>query len=145
MASNAAILVVDDSQDDAELITRAFRRAGFDNPLHTVGHTAEALEYLKGQGRYADRGRFPLPRLMLLDHAMPGDGYQLLEWVRHQGNLRRLAVVVFSGSENPDHEKTARDLGANAYHIKPQDFAGLTQTIRRIGEFWLMSIAPESR
>jgi hypothetical protein len=32
----------------------------------------------------------------------------------------------------------AYQLGANAYHTKPQNFDDYTQVIKRISEFWLM-------
>ena len=131
------ILVVEDSGDDAVLIRVAFRKAGFDDPFQTVGHPGEALRYLKGEGEYADRARFPFPHLILLDHKMPGDSWEIIEWVRRRPELRSLPVVVFSGSADPSHEKKAYDLGANAYHVKPQNFEEFTETVKRIGEFWL--------
>ena len=131
------ILVVEDSGDDAVLIRVAFRKAGFDDPFQTVGHPGEALRYLKGEGEYADRVRFPFPDLILLDHKMPGDGWEVIEWVRQQRELAYLPVVVFSGSEDPNHQKKAYDLGANAYHIKPHNLEEFTETLKKIGELWL--------
>src|SRR2546421_11964033 len=45
----------------------AFRRAGYENPIHAVCRGEDVLEYLKGQGEYAERAKFPLPHLVLLD------------------------------------------------------------------------------
>jgi CheY-like chemotaxis protein len=139
------ILVIEDSGDDAALLRVAFRKAGFDNPIQCVERVEQALEYLDGQGEYGDRGRFPFPRLIMLDHKMPGDGWPVIEWVRARANLSALPVVVFSGSEDPNHQKKACDLGANAYHVKPQKFEDFIEVVKRIGDFWLRSFSPEPK
>ena len=131
------ILLVEDSPDDVELIRRAFRRAGFDNPLQALSGSEVAIQYLKGHGQYADRAKSPIPRLILLDFEIPGDPFEVLRWVRQQPQLRSLAIVLFSGSDNPNNEKKARDFGANAYYLKPQDFQEFIETVTKIGRFWL--------
>lgn len=136
-ATSTTILVIEDSGDDAELIRVAFRKAGFENTLKILWNPNEALDYLEGKGDFSDRIRFPFPALVMLDHKLPGDGWPVIEWVRRQTKLDWLPVVVFSGSDDPNHQQKAFDLGANAYHIKPQTFEDFTATIKRIGEFWL--------
>ena len=140
MINDRVILLVDDSPDDTQLVRRAFLSAGFSNPLHAVRSARAALEYLLGDGDYADRAKFPFPHLLLLDHRMPGmTGWEVLQWVRRRTELRALPVIILSGSDNPSDEKRATDLGANAYVTKPVVFAEFVQAVRRIGEFWLMS------
>jgi two-component system response regulator len=132
------ILVVDDSNADADLIRLAFQKAGFNNTIQAVGDSAAALEFLKAEGEYADRARFPFPHLIIMDHQLPGDPLEVVRWVRGRHELKFVHVVVFSGSSNPNYEKEAYEAGANAYHIKPQDFGEFVAVIKRIGEFWLM-------
>ena len=131
------VLVVEDNGQDAALIRVAFRKAGFEERFETIGDPGGALRYLRGEGEYADRAKFPFPDLILLDHKMPGDGWEVIEWVRAQPKLELLPVVVFSGSDDPNHQKKALELGANAYHVKPQSFERFTATVQRICEFWL--------
>ena len=132
------ILVVDDSESDAELIKRAFQKTGFNSRICWVCDGQQALAYLHGEGKFAERAQFPLPNLVLLDHSLPGtSGWETLRWMKGQPQFKELPVVVFSGSEHPEHEQKARALGANAYHVKPSDFAQFCAVIRRIGEFWL--------
>jgi len=139
--SRRPILLVDDSPQDAELVERALREAGFDNPIHPVQRAEDAIRYLSGEGEYADRAKFPLPRLMLLDPRMVGvSGWEVLEWVRKRPSLRFLPVIVFSGSGYSGDAEKARQLGANAYEVKPQAFEELVQVVKRVGEFWLRSI-----
>ena len=64
---NSAILLVEDDDVDIELLRRAFRGARIANPLVEVKDGRAALEYLSGDGDYADRARYPIPFLILLD------------------------------------------------------------------------------
>jgi CheY-like chemotaxis protein len=140
-ASRRPILLVDDSREDAELVERAFREAGFDNPIRAIERGEDAIKYLSGEGEYADRAKIPLPGLMLLDPRMVGvNGWEVLEWVRKRPSFRSLPVIIFSGSGYSGDAEKARQLGANAYEIKPQAFEDLVQVVRRVGEFWLRSI-----
>ena len=83
------ILLVDDSEDDLFLMRHAFRAAEFNAPLQFVHNGEEAIAYLKGDGAYADRHKFPLPAVMLLDLKMPKkDGFAVLAWVRAQPVLK---------------------------------------------------------
>jgi CheY-like chemotaxis protein len=78
--SKSTVLVVEDCGDDAELIRVAFHKAGFEHLFQTFSDVEEARRYLTGQGRYADRDKFPRPDLVLLDHQMPGDGTAIVRW-----------------------------------------------------------------
>ena len=133
-----AVLLVEDDPNDIEITTLAFRNAGFQNPVFVVHENQDAIRYLRGDGEYADRARFPLPRLVLLDHKIPGDEWEVLKWVRARPNLSSLPIVVLTGSENPADQKRAEEMGANAFHIKPHSFNDLVALIHRIAEFWLM-------
>jgi len=135
--ADRTVLVVDDSGEDVNLIRVAFRESGFNNAIQAVSDP-ETLQFLKGEGDYANRANFSFPRLIILDHRMPGDALDVIRWVRRRSDLQFLPVVVFTGSENPNYEKEARDAGANAFHIKPQNFQEFVAVIKRIAEFWLV-------
>jgi two-component system response regulator len=66
-AAKATILLADDSAHDAELVRHAFRHTGYENRIEWVCRGEDAVSYLKGGGEFADREKFPLPELMLLD------------------------------------------------------------------------------
>jgi CheY-like chemotaxis protein len=139
MSTPEAILIVDDDSLEADLIDRGFRKAGFNHPVRVVTSGDDARSYLRGDGPYAERDKYPLPRLMILDHRMAGEsGWDVLRWVRQQPELQTLVVVVFSGSDDPQVRNQALELGANAYHIKPQDSEEYQSTLKRVGEFWLV-------
>ena|ERR1051326_6608859 len=137
------VLLADDNANNAELIRMSFRKAGYDNPIQGFCRGEEAIEYLKGEGEYSDRAKFPLPALLLLDTRMPGlSGWDVLKWVRQQSQFASLPIVVFTGSEYPGDRQKAEDLGANAYLVKPQTFVEFTNAVKKIADFWLRNGLP---
>jgi CheY-like chemotaxis protein len=132
------ILLVEDDPNDQLLIRRAFTRAKLMNPLRLARDGDEAVDYLAGDGAFADREANPLPALVMLDLKLPRrSGLEVLEWLRSQaGSLGRTPVVVLTSSrENRDVDR-AYELGANSYLVKPVDFDGLLEMIRTTGLYW---------
>jgi CheY-like chemotaxis protein len=115
-----AILLVEDNEDDVFMMKRAFRKAHIPNPLHAIGDGVSVLEYLEGQGDYADRTKFPFPLIIFLDLNMPRKGgLEVIEYIRQQPALRKLVINVLSSSTRSADIERAAVLGANAYFIKP--------------------------
>ena len=98
----------------------------------------KALDYLRGAGEFADRGKFPEPGLMLLDLKMPvKNGFETLEELRAQDRWRFLPVLILSASSQPQDIEKAHHLGANGYLIKPAVLADLTEMMKATAAFWL--------
>src|SRR6185295_10702187 len=118
------VLLVEDDLNDIFLVKRAFKLARVKNPLQVVTDGQEAVAYLKGDGKYADRDMYPLPKLMVMDIKMPRrSGFEVLDWVKHNsGILKRIPIVIVSSSEDPGDINRAYELGANAYMVKPVDY-----------------------
>ena len=132
------ILLVEDREDDILLIRRALSQANVRNPLHVVREGEEAVAYLQGEGRYAQRDEYPLPDLILLDLKMPRfDGFELLQWIRRQPGLKGLRVVVLTSSEDIFDVNKAYELGANSFLVKPLEFINFPAMMRTLGSFWL--------
>lgn len=128
------ILLVEDNEDDVFALKRAFRQEKIANPLFVVTDGQQALDYLSGTGKYADRESYPMPAIVFLDLKLPFvSGFDILAWIRHQPELGSLTVVVLTSSdETRDHEK-ARALGARSYIVKPscpEDLRIFLQSIR---------------
>src|SRR5271154_5315461 len=126
MAEMRSLLVAEDDDNDVFFIQRAFKQAEIVNPVHRVRDGEEAIAYLRGEGKYADRAQYPLPGLMLLDLKMPRkNGFEVIAWTRQQPGIRRLPIAVLSSSrEEPDINR-AYDTGANTYLVKPVNFEDL--------------------
>src|SRR2546423_9459915 len=61
------ILQVEDDPNDVFLFKHAMKRAGLANPVQIATDGQEAIDYLYGEGKFADRAKFPYPCLVLLD------------------------------------------------------------------------------
>ncbi len=130
------ILLVDDSEDNLLLLNAAFEMAKCNNPLQEVHNGEEAIAYLKGDGAFSDRNKFPLPTVMLLDLNMPKkNGFDVLAWVRAQPVLKRMTIVILTSSIRIEDMERAFDLGANSYLVKPLSLEELVAMIRCLDEW----------
>jgi CheY-like chemotaxis protein len=137
MLNDKIILLAEDDPDDVLLLERAFQKAGLGGVLRVVRDGEQAVEYLKGSGPFASRELFPLPFLILLDLKMPGmDGFEVLQWVRAERDLKRLLVVVLTSSNLQADVDRAYELGANSYLVKPVEFQEMVNMIQRFEAYW---------
>jgi CheY-like chemotaxis protein len=131
------ILIIEDDENDEILLRRAFDFTGQEIPMHFARDGAQAIDYLSGIGHYADRSRYPLPTLVLLDLKMPGlTGFDVLRWLRSQPALLRVPVVVLSGSMWPGDIDEAYRLGANSYLVKPAKRQDLIEIVQMASTYW---------
>jgi CheY-like chemotaxis protein len=136
---NATVLLAEDDPDDVLLTHIAFEKARLANPLQVVRDGEEAINYLKGEGRFGDRDKYPLPILLLLDLKMPKvNGFQVLEWLRKQPVSNRPPVAVMTSSDHDPHAARAFELGADSYLVKPPDAEALLALVQRLHAYWLI-------
>ena len=142
MSDPATILVAEDDENDIVILSYAFKQAGLPHTLARVADGEAAIDYLRGDGPYADRAKYPLPDLLLLDLKMPKvSGFEVLAWLQTQPSLDDIPVVVLSGSVlEEDKLETAR-LGANAFHTKPNDFRKAVKLVQELDARWLNGAA----
>jgi CheY-like chemotaxis protein len=139
------ILLAEDSPDDVFLIRSAFKKCGFHDPIFVVSNGEQVLQYLKGEGPYADREQYPVPHLLLLDLNMPRlNGFEVLSWIRGRQEWMCLPVIVLTTSFYGPEIRRAYDLGANSFVTKPPEFSHLIASLKEVGEHWLRrAILPE--
>lgn len=138
MVNEFCILQVEDDENDVFFLEHAFRTVELNYPLRVAQDGQEAMDYLSGKGRFADRARYPLPRLVLLDLKMPRkNGFEVLEWIRENPEFQFLPVIVFSSSYQPNDIDRAYQLGANAFVVKPSCLETRIDLARCIKSFWL--------
>jgi len=129
------ILVVDDNEDDITLMKRMFRRSRILNPVQAVTTVENAICYLKAEGVYSDRARYPFPTLLFVDLRLSdGSGFDVLRWIRSNKARSPVGVVVLSGSDI-NAFKMAYDLGAHSFLVKPlrfEDFQNMVTHVRGI-------------
>jgi CheY-like chemotaxis protein len=133
------VLLVEDNPDDEALTLRALKKAHIANPVDVVRDGAEALEYLRCEGRYAGRDPNDTPQVILLDLNLPlVGGLDVLRQVRANPQTQLLPVVVLTSSKEDEDLVASYKLGANSYVRKPVDFAEFAEAVRKLGLFWLL-------
>ena len=131
------ILQVEDDPNDVFLLQHAMTKAGVANPIRVASDGRQAIEYLQGTGPFADRGKFPLPCLVLLDLKLPYVmGLDVLKWIRQQPGAPLVVVMLTASGEDGD-VATAYLLGANAFLTKPSEAGKLVDIAKAIKDFWL--------
>ena len=129
------MLMVEDEAGDARLLQLAIRQSGFSADIDHVWDGYEALDYLRRAGQ--QRQRAPRPDLIVQDLKMPRlSGLDFLALIKQDGDLRAIPVVVFSSSLLETDVRSAYELGAAGYLIKPADFQELISMVRILGEYW---------
>ena len=135
------ILLVEDNPDDVLLMQRAFRKLNLLNPLRVIEDGEAAIAHLTEV--CVGGVRSDVPALILLDLKLPRrSGLEVLEWLRDQPRLRRCPVVVLTSSKEAPDVRTAYDLGANSYLIKPVEFQAFLDMVGTLNLYWLVLNQP---
>jgi len=142
---NRTILIVEDDENDLVFLKMAMKKVGLTNPVQVAKDGQEVLDYFQGNVKFADRSEFPFPYLVLLDLKLPYVmGLDVLTWIRAQPQFKSTIVIVLTSSRHTQDIRTAYQLGANAYLVKPADLNGLERMIGTLKDFWLgQNTAPD--
>ena len=137
--ANKMILLVEDNPDDEALTLRAFDKNNITNEVVVVRDGAEAIEWLFGEGQYADRDVDEHPEVVLLDLKLPKvDGLEVLRRIRENERTKLLPVIILTTSEEESDRLAGYSLGANSYIRKPVDFSQFIEAVRQLGLYWLV-------
>lgn len=130
------ILLVEDSDADAELIGRALRKGNIVNKVVRVRDGVEALEFVFREGAFKER-RGEQPRLILLDLKMPRlSGLDVLRRLKADEVTKLIPVVVLTSSAEEQDVLESYKHGVNSYLVKPVAFADFTNVIGQTGLYW---------
>jgi two-component system response regulator len=137
------ILLVEDSDADAELVLRALRKGGVVNKVMRLRDGVEAMDFLFREGAFDQRSGGQ-PRLVLLDLKMPRlGGIDVLRRLKADERTRMIPVVVLTSSAEEQDVAESYRLGVNSYLVKPVEFTAFTSVITKAGLYWaVMNHAP---
>lgn len=137
------ILVIEDDPNDIFLLQRALKKNNIVNPVQILPDGLEALAYLGGNGKYADRTTYPFPRFIIMDLKMPRmTGLEVLEWLKKNPQFQVIPTLVLTSSRLEQDISRAYQLGANSYMVKPSNFSDLQEMIRRTYDYWMVCMKP---
>ncbi len=133
------ILLVEDSDEDAELTIRALKQRKLANDLFRVKDGAEALDFIFATGAYAERDGSPKPRVVLLDLKLPKvDGMEVLRRMKEDAATRTIPVVMLTSSKEDRDLEAAYRLGVNSYIVKPVEFDKFVAAVEQLGLYWAL-------
>ncbi|MDB6039230.1 MAG: response regulator with CheY-like receiver domain and winged-helix DNA-binding domain [Verrucomicrobiales bacterium] len=138
VASGHLVLIVDDSDSDIFFLLRAFASSGVKNPIQVVRNGAEAMDYLRGEGKFADREKFALPCIVILDLHMPHpNGIEILKWKKTRPEFRKVLFVALSNFDNTRSVSEAYEAGASTFLSKPLQAEDVRNLVHSFDEYWL--------
>jgi CheY-like chemotaxis protein len=141
--TSQTILLVEDEENDVMFMRMALEHAGIASGLQVAEDGEQAIDYLSGKGEFADRGRHPLPALVLLDLKLPRVmGMDVLKWIRSRPEMDLMVVVVLSSSQQRSDIYQACALRANSYLVKPTNPLDLNAMMELVKQYWLRHNQP---
>ncbi len=124
------VLVVDDSDDDLFLVKMAASKLPNPIELLSLQSGEEALAFIQGEGKFADRVAHPLPALIILDLKMPQvSGFDVLSRLQESKTPKPPFICVMSASNLKADIDKATALGADVYHTKPRTSSELRELL----------------
>ncbi|QLD87819.1 response regulator [Natronomonas salina] len=129
------ILLVEDNPGDVRLTQEAFAELDLEDALYVVNDGETALDFVNQRGAHEDA---PRPDLVLLDLNLPKiDGMTVLDEIKTDPELRRIPVVVLTGSGAQEDIVESYDRHSNAYLTKPIDPEEFVDLVGSFEDFWL--------
>ena len=140
--NEVSILIVEDDAGHARLIEKNLKRAKISNLITRVENGQEALDFLLSEGAFEGQER-PSPLLVLLDLNMPVlDGYQVLERMKADSELKKIPVVVLTTTDDAREVSRCYQLGCSVYITKPVDYDSFCEAIQQLGLFMSIVTVP---
>lgn len=137
------ILLVEDNPLDVELMLRALRKNNVANPIHHAEDGVAALDFIFCSGEFSGRHVGAGPKVILLDLKLPKvSGLEVLKRLKEDDRTKHIPVVVVTSSREDPDIKTAYELGANSYVVKPVDFGAFVEVMKNLGYYWLLINEP---
>jgi CheY-like chemotaxis protein len=138
------ILHAEDDSNDVILLKRAVKKLGVEHRFLFVGNGEEAIQYLRAEGMYADREKFPFPNMLIIDLKMPKKGgLDILQWLDNHDDCGVIPTIVLTSSAQPDDIKKSYQLSATAYFTKPTSLDEWSELFQAIFNYWKFAHVPE--
>jgi CheY-like chemotaxis protein len=127
------ILLVEDNEADVYLFRKALETAKLQVELTVMPDGAEALAFVRREGKYSASS---VPDLVVLDLNLPKDGgIQVLRAIREKETFSNVPVAIVSSSASPQDRHETDKLGVDRYITKPpnlEEFLKIGQIFREL-------------
>lgn len=138
---NLTVLVADDDPEDFLIFREACQEAGVGIRCSHAADGESLISRLREHCQNDTKTESACPDLILLDLKMPGmKGIDVIEAIKTDQGLRRIPIVVMSGSSYPDEIETCYLRGANSVIPKPSTFEEMITTVKILDTYWRRSV-----
>ncbi|MEZ5071004.1 MAG: response regulator [Bacteroidales bacterium] len=129
---NQLLFLVEDNPLEVDLTLHALKTGKLENQVVVVRDGEEALGYItKWDGGEAT------PFLILLDIKLPRvSGLEVLRKFKSHWAYRTIPVVMLTSSSEEADVRTALELGANSYIVKPVNFERFVELTTALVHYW---------
>ncbi len=118
-------LLADDDEDDQLLFGEALGSLPTAVTCEMVKNGMEAISFL-------ERNKTRLPACVFLDLNMPiMNGLKCLAQIKQIPDFKDLPVIIYSTSAHQQYIDESRSLGALDFFVKPSDYKGLKEYLRK--------------
>lgn len=129
------IMLIEDDDKDAELITLSLKRGSLANDIVRLHDGKEAISYFNALVEDGDPKKHPL--FVLLDLKVPKvGGHEILKHIRSNESTNRIPVIILTSSKEESDLLKSYNLNANAYVVKPLKIDEFIETVSDLGIFW---------
>ncbi len=124
------LLLVEDSDDDAALFARAVSQKRPEIVIERASHAEDARKVLLTR----------IPHLIVLDCDLPGvGGLELLRELRLDESLRRIPIVMMSGTRSDLDIELCYAFGASSFVSKPFDYREYMDLVVLVLDYWMLA------
>ena len=133
------LLLIEDSDSDAEMVKRALRQARVRNPVIRLIDGFRAMEHITRIEQAFETGTPSAPSVLLLDLKLPGtSGFEILAEIKNRTSFSKTLKVVFSDLQSTEEIKRAYAAGAHSFLTKPVHPQDLRELILTFPDYWLL-------
>jgi Response regulator containing CheY-like receiver, AAA-type ATPase, and DNA-binding domains len=141
MKRGFTLLLAEDDEDDIVFFRQALEEAAVKATipvrLEVTPNGEEAIRYLKGEGEFSDRAKYPFPQIIVTDLKMPLlDGLGLLAWLKEHEEYQRMPKILMSASSEEREVDEAYRLGVNTFFQKPVSLNQFRELVYHLVGYW---------
>ena len=126
---NGTIMIIEDNEQDYEMLVRALREVGIENPVTHYDNGDDALDLLK-------ENTDAKPEFIFLDLNLPGiDGRDVLKEIKDNEKTEDIPVIVITSSSKTSDIEQCYENGTDNYITKPMGMQGYITAAKTIHSF----------
>ena len=131
------ILLVEDNEADVKITLRAFEKASLKHKVHVARDGQEALDFIRNQGNFQDKDKYPKPDLILLDIKMPKvDGFGVLKELKSDLSYSHIPIIMLTSSKDEEDILRSYKGGAASFIPKPVKYEEFLEVVEIINSYW---------